>query len=138
MEDKLEQLRIAAESGDMNAMCEYAWELADHKKLSDAFKWFEMSKDLNDTKVLVILGTCYLYGKGTDKNIKEAVNCFLSAVELGELGGVYWVFCISHIYDEYVNFDEVVRIFEQQNNSFSTDNADADDIKGYNYTRWRN
>lgn len=126
IEVDLEQLRKAAENGDKNAICEYAWELADHKKLSDAFKWFEMSKDLNDPDVWGSLAVCYLYGKGTDKNIKEAIKCFLSAVELGELGGVYWVFWISHIYDEYVNFDEVVRIFEQLNNNLPTEYVDVE------------
>lgn len=136
MEDKLEQLRIAAESGDMNAIYEYGMELAENRKLSDAFKWLKKSEDLNDTEVLGFLGTCYLYGKGTDKNIKEAVNCFLRVVELGESIGAVAIFCISRKYDDCINFDEVVKIFEQQNNSFSTDNADADDIKGYNYLRF--
>lgn len=129
MEDKLEQLRIAAESGDMNAINEYAWELVDHKKLSDAFKWFEMSKDLNDPYRFLGLGICYLYGKGNDKNIKEAINCFLRVLELGEIRAVVFIFGISHLYDEHINFDEVVRIFEKLNNNFSTDNADADYIK---------
>ena len=95
MEDKLEQLRIAAESGDKNAIYEYGKELADNRKLSDAFKWLEKSKDLNDTDVLGILGICYLYGKGTDKNIEEAVNCFLRAVELGEICGAVAIYYIS-------------------------------------------
>ena len=136
IEDNLEQFRIAAESGDKNAMCEYAWELVDHKKLSDAFKWFEMSKDLNDPDRNLGLGICYLFGKGTDNYIEEAINCFLRAVELGEIIGAVFIYHISNKYDEYVNFDEVVRIFEKLNNSFSTDNADDDYIKVYNYLRF--
>ena len=91
MEDKLEQLRIAAESGDMNAINEYAWELIDQKKFSEAVKCFEMSKDLNDPYRFLGLGICYLYGKGTDKNIKEAINCFLRVLELGEIRAVVFI-----------------------------------------------
>lgn len=127
-EEELERLRIAAENGDKNAMCEYSKELAYNDKYSDAFKWLKKSEDLNDTDALKALGKCYLHRKGTDENIKKAINCFLRVVELGDIIGAYYINNISLEYDKCIDFYEVVRIYEQLNNNLSTKKADANSI----------
>ena len=133
MEDKLEQLRIAAESGDMNAMCEYGKKLAKNRDFDDALKWHDLS---NDDVALDVLATCLYAGNGIDKNIKESVSYFLRAVELGEIDRVVPIFLISHIFDDHINFGEVVSVLEKLNNTFSIDNAGADAIKFYNLLRF--
>ena len=133
MEDKLEQLRIAAENGDMNAMCEYGKKLVKNRDFEDALKWHDLSYD---DVALDVLGTCRYAGKGTDNNIKVAINCYLEAVKSGEIGRVVPIFLISHIYDDHINFGEVVSVLEKLNNTFSIDNAGADAIKFYNLLRF--
>lgn len=133
MEDKLEQLRTAAESGDMNAMCEYVKKLAKNRDFDDALKWDDLS---NDDVALDVLATCLYAGNGIDKNIKESVSYFLRAVELGKNDKVVPIFLISHIFDDRINFKEVVSVLETKNNNISTENADADDIKFYNLLRF--
>ena len=133
MEEELKQLRLAAESGYMKAMCEYGKKLADSGKYDDALKWNDLS---NDDVALDVLGTCLNAGNGTDKNIKEAINCFLKALELGEIDRVVPIFLISHIFDDHINFKEVVSVLETQNNNISTENAGADAIKFYNLLKF--
>lgn len=135
-EDKLKQLRIAAENGGKKAMCEYGKELAYNDKYRVAFKWLKKSEDLNDTDALKALGKCYLHKKSTDKNIKKAINCFLRVVELGDSIGANYIYNISLEYDECIDFYEVVRIFEQLNNNLSTKKADANSINSYSLLRF--
>ena len=83
MEDKLEQLRIAAESGDMNAMCEYGKKLAENRKYDDALSWFLKAAEQEYAKAQFNLGVCYFNGYGVEMDEKQGFQWFLKAAEQG-------------------------------------------------------
>ena len=90
----LEMLIEAAESGDPNAMYEYALRLQkgegvekDEKK---AFELFKKAAGKDHGAAMVSCGLCLKDGEGCDKNFKESASWFKKALDKGVLDGYYW------------------------------------------------
>ena len=65
-------------SGNSNAT-----EFSKNIRKRDAFKWYQESARQDNPSALLRLGFCYEKGFGTDKNRKEAIDCFKKAAQLG-------------------------------------------------------
>lgn len=55
----------------------------DEKRYADAFKEFEADSKRGDAEAMEYLGTMYLAGQGTPKNIKKSIEYFTAAAEKG-------------------------------------------------------
>ncbi len=82
-EEELEQLRIAAESGDKNAIYEYGKELAKRGSSNDVLNWLNSCELVDAASFFHYLGSCYLKGNGVEKDEKEAFQWFLKAADQG-------------------------------------------------------
>lgn len=69
-------IRAAAENGYPQAQ-RYVGEMEKDPKLAAA--WFRKAADRGDTLGLYYLGECYRQGKGVEKNIVKAMDCYLAA-----------------------------------------------------------
>lgn len=72
----LRWIRTAAENGYPQAQ-RYVGELEKDPVLAAA--WFQKAADRGDTLGLYYLGECYRQGKGVEKNIVKAMDCYLAA-----------------------------------------------------------
>ena len=55
-----------------------------------AFGLFNEAYNLGEEQAIINVGLCYLQGNGTEKNEKEAVNCFKQAAEKNSSGVAYF------------------------------------------------
>lgn len=69
-------IRTAAENGYPQAQ-RYVGEM--EKDPKTAAEWFRKAADRGDTLGLYYLGECYRQGKGVEKNIVKAMDCYLAA-----------------------------------------------------------
>lgn len=78
---------IAAEGGNVNAMCNAAYCFAVGSgtivDAGKAFYWYKKAAEAGDVNGMTNLGGCYLNGFGTNKDVVEAINWLLKAINSG-------------------------------------------------------
>ncbi|MDE5887410.1 MAG: hypothetical protein K2H46_07480 [Muribaculaceae bacterium] len=89
--EAFKQFKIAAESGHPHALYElgavYKYVINDPQS---AFECFNRSASEN-IESMYELGTCYIYGKGCEKDENKAFECYLKAAEAGHCEAQYEV-----------------------------------------------
>ncbi|SFC27484.1 tetratricopeptide repeat protein [Butyrivibrio sp. YAB3001] len=76
----------------------------------EAFKWYNIGAERGDSEALVLLGTMYMEGHGTQINYESAMACFEKAYEEGESEAALWM---GDIYNENKNFEEAIKWYEK-------------------------
>ena len=57
--------------------------------MTQAFQWAKRAADLEDVRGLSCLGECYLWGKGTARNVTRGMVTYGQAAALGSQVGCY-------------------------------------------------
>ncbi|OIQ76709.1 localization factor PodJL [mine drainage metagenome] len=83
VEDESEEIRRAAEGGEVNAMFQLGNALAQRGENVDAVRWFRQASDKGHIKAMNALGFMYEEGRGVPQNFKQAGNLYLQAMKNG-------------------------------------------------------
>ena len=87
--DSIDELRKAAESGDIEAQYELGTRLYYGNKCNvnnvEAVKWFRKAAEQGYTKAQYLLGQSFVLGMGCKKDEKEAIKWFRKAAEQGHI-----------------------------------------------------
>ena len=67
----------------------YFYTVATESAYKKAFELFNEAYNLGEDEAIINIGLCYLQGKGTEENKKEAVKCFKIAAEKQNSGVAY-------------------------------------------------
>ena len=80
-EERVREILIKeAKSGNHVAQFDLAYRLANEKNYKEAFYWYSQAKDKN-IYALNNLGVLYENGRGTDKDVKKAFECYKKSAE---------------------------------------------------------
>ncbi|CAD2097848.1 ubiquitin-protein ligase, putative [Plasmodium vinckei] len=95
-EEILEFLKEQIKGGDVMAMYDLGKKYKDEKNFTQAFEYINEASKKNNILALKELGIIYLYGYGTEKDIKKSIENFSKAAEAGDveskcyLGYIYY------------------------------------------------
>ena len=81
-------LRVAAEGGDANAMCNLGFSYREETRglktdLALSFKWFERAAELKDVRAIQLCGYAYLRGEGVERNDSRGIAMIRSRYSSG-------------------------------------------------------
>ena len=88
-DEKNEKLYFAkaAEMNHPHGTAVYGIILQQEGKHAQAFEYFKKAKELGNAQDALLLGSCYENGKGVEKNIDTAIECYKFALEKGDSRG---------------------------------------------------
>jgi TPR repeat protein/formylglycine-generating enzyme required for sulfatase activity len=98
------------------------------KNYNEAYKWFKKAAEKNEDASFYDLGKAYLYGEGTEKNYKSAIEWLTKSVKLRENGDN--CFSLGHAY--YLD-DQDEKAFQWFTKASEQGNLEAYSFLGHMY-----
>ncbi|CRG99800.1 ubiquitin-protein ligase, putative [Plasmodium relictum] len=104
-EEILEFLNEQIKGGDVMAMYDLGKKYKEEKNYKKAFQYINEASKKNNILALKELGIIYLYGNGTERDIKKSIENFSKAAEAGDVESKCYLGYIYYFIDDYKNLN---------------------------------
>lgn len=121
LDSNMRPYQRAAVRGDIEGIAELAryyynrgWKLGKAADFKSAILWAQVGIEKGDAQCLRLLGRCYYYGQGTDRNIDQAIDLFTQSSNLGDGEAKMYLGCCYAYFKKFFLHEQKAEAFFQE------------------------